>query len=59
MSIKDKDMASNKINSFLEELYDLMEKYNVDLGVNLEGDTHGVRGEFIVTDKRQKKRLYY
>lgn len=29
-------------NEFLQELHDLLEKYNVEISIGLDGDTHGL-----------------
>lgn len=43
-------MKPDKIDSFLNELQALFLKYNVSLGVDIDGDTHGIYENFIVID---------
>jgi len=42
---------SNEIKAFAVELRELLTKYNVSLAVNIEGDTHGMTTDFVVTEK--------
>lgn len=35
-------MTQEEKITFLKELHDLFEKYNVEISVKLEGDTHGL-----------------
>ncbi len=50
---------SNNINTFKKELHDLLNKYNVTIGVQLEGDTFGIVSEkFIVySDEPKRERV--
>jgi len=41
----------NKVKGFCEELRALYAKYDMYLGVNLEGDTHGLSTKFMLIDK--------
>ena len=44
----------NKSDAFLKELSELLKKYNAEIYVGLEGDTHGV-SSFIVIDVDRKE----
>lgn len=44
----------NKSDAFLKELSELLKKYNAEIYVDLEGDTHGV-SSFIVIDVDRKE----
>ena len=36
---------------FLKELHDLLEKYDVEIDIELDGDTHGVSSDLIISHK--------
>lgn len=38
-------------NEFLKELHDLLEKYNVEISIGLDGDTHGL-DSWLCIDRR-------
>jgi len=43
------------INDFCKELRALMEKHGIDsLGVEIEGDTHGISEQFVIDDNQNK-----
>ena len=44
----------NKPDAFMKELSELLKKYNAEIYVDLEGDTHGV-SSFIVIDIDRKE----
>ena len=44
-------MDTNKRNLFIEELHNLLEKYNVEISIGLDGDTHGL-DSWIAVDYR-------
>jgi hypothetical protein len=45
-------MNDQDLKNFKKELADLLEKYNCDLEVTLDGDTHCLTTNFVVSDNR-------
>ena len=39
-----------ELTDFKKELKQLLNKYSVAIGVNINGDTHGLDYEFVITD---------
>ena len=44
----DETAFENNINNFRNELRDLLEKYNAEIYVELDGDTHGVSDALVI-----------
>lgn len=38
------------VNAFCMDLREVLDRYKVVLGVDIEGDTHGIRTDFVVID---------
>ena len=45
------------LTEFKKELKHLLSKYNVAIGVNIEGDTHNLNCAFIIADTEHGKTL--
>ncbi|MBL4901010.1 MAG: hypothetical protein JKX76_15490 [Colwellia sp.] len=43
--------------AFTDDLKKLLDKYNVRLGVDIEGDTHGVTENFVVIDSQHNEHI--
>jgi len=39
----------------IKELKELLKKHDVCLGVDIDGDTHGISAKFIVEDRKTQK----
>ena len=50
-------MKDFQINQFKRDLHDLLKKYDISLGVSMEGDTHGVRADFLVIDSNRREHI--
>ena len=46
-----------ELTDFKKELKQLLSNYNVCIGVNIKGDTHGLNYEFVVADTFHGKTL--
>jgi hypothetical protein len=44
---------------FLKELHDLLDKYNVEISVGLDGDTHGVSADIVIDYRPDPKSFKY
>lgn len=44
-------MTKSQLNEFVCELSSLLAKHKVDIGVDLDGDTHGLSTSFVVEDE--------
>jgi hypothetical protein len=44
-------MTKYQLHDFVKELKDLLTKHKVDIGVDLDGDTHGLCTSFVVDDE--------
>jgi hypothetical protein len=44
---------------FLNELHDLLDKYNVEISVGLDGDTHGVNSWIDIDHRPDPKKFKY
>jgi hypothetical protein len=51
-------MTGEERDSFIQELHDLLEKYNVEISIGLDGDTHGL-DSWIDVDHRVGKSFKY
>ena len=51
--VKTTTMVNKK--AFLQELHALLEKYNVEININLDGDTHGLDSWLTVDHKPDPK----
>ena len=48
----------NKSEEFLKELSELLIKYNAEIYVDLEGDTHGVKSSIVIDVDRKEVGRY-
>ncbi len=51
-------VEKSKEQQFIEELYDLLVKYNAEISINLDGDTHGL-DSWISVDFREGQSFRY
>ena len=52
-------MNMEKLKDFKSELAALLAKYDATLGVNVDGDTHGLSYEFVVDFGREDRHKEY
>ena len=57
-SIKTANVMDNR-KEFFKELHDLLEKYQVEISVGLEGDTHGLQSWIDISHRPDPKSCKY